>query len=487
MQNPGLSPLKTPPRSARYDVALDPSKAAPPPLVGPRTVGGPLGGAGSAFGESIERRTLRQGVVGALFEGLFGGLCSMNVYVAIKAMGDEGGRWESEISTLMHMLPSILMAFALFYSAGGKVRKRRDYWLAVAFGGRLIVAAVALFTNPWFFVALVAIQAIASAGIAPALNHVWGANCSPAARGRIFTWYSVVAEVATMGGSLVAAVLLDGFHFAGIDLDGSGENYRILYPVAGVIGFAGMIWFWRIRLRFAPTHADDARRTPWRERTAQAFKQVGRLFKRDPDFRLYEIGFLLYGTAFMMVLPTVPLLYKNSLDASYAEFSAGTVVLVQVMHLVMAPIIVRVARRRRVTVVTRIPFVVLTLYPVLLSVVALAAPHNRDLAMAAAYGAFVVFGIGMAFIHFVWNLGPVAFARGQNPLPYTSTHAALVGLRASVGFPISYALIKIFDGQPLPVFALAACLFVAAAVVMTRLDHRLRTAASPSSRYDITQ
>ena len=64
------------------------------------------------------------------------------------------------------------------------------------------------------------------------------------------------------------------------------------------------------------------------------------------------------------------------------------------------------------------------------------------------YVAFAVFGVGMAFIHFVWNLGPVAFARGQNPLPYTSTHAALVGLRASVGFPIGYALTKIFPGQP---------------------------------------
>ncbi|MBE7492016.1 MAG: hypothetical protein HS108_09725 [Planctomycetes bacterium] len=92
----------------------------------------------------------------------------------------------------------------------------------------------------------------------------------------------------------------------------------------------------------------------------------------------------------------------------------------------------------------------------------------------------------MALIHFVWSLGPVAFARGGSPLPYTSTHAALVGVRASVGFPIAFVLMRVFPDQPLPIFGLAMCLFFSAGMVMTVLDRRLKAAATRTSTFAMT-
>ncbi len=478
MQSPILTPLKPPPPSERFKVALN-EPSAPPPPPQPSAKRGALGIAGPPFSEAIERRTLRQAVAGAIFEGLFGGLCSMNVYVALKGMGEGFADWDDAVSTLMQMLPSILMAFAMVYSSGGRVRKRRSYWVFAGVFGRLSVGVVALFTNPFLFVALVAFQSIVSAGIAPALNHIWGANCSARTRGRVFIWYSTAAELATMAGALIAGALLDGFHFAlpffgEIHLNGNPRNYALLYPIAGVIGLAGMLYFWRVRLRYKPTHEDDEVVPAWPARLSQAFNQARALLKRDPDFRLYEFGFFLYGTAFMMVACVVPLFFKNTLDASYKEFSATTVVLVQVMHLGSVPLIVRFASGRRVTVVTRVPFAMLMLYPVILGATALVATTNRDAAMWIAYAAFAWFGIAMACIHFVWNLGPVAFARSGSPLPYTSTHAALVGVRASVGFPLAYLFLWVFGGELLPVFIAATLLFFGAAVVMTMLDRRLK-------------
>ena len=36
--------------------------------------------------------------------------------------------------------------------------------------------------------------------------------------------------------------------------------------------------------------------------------QATGLLKRDPEFRLYEFGFFLYGVAFMMLVPVIPVL-----------------------------------------------------------------------------------------------------------------------------------------------------------------------------------
>jgi hypothetical protein len=76
-------------------------------------------------------------------------------------------------------------------------------------------------------------------------------------------------------------------------------------------------------------------------------------------------------------------------------------------------------------------------------------------------------------VHFVWNLGALAFARQGNALGYTSTHAAMVGLRALIGFPLGYVLMKVFEDTLLPVFATASGLLLIATFVVMRLDRRM--------------
>lgn len=492
MQSPILTPLKPLPPSERHRVTLgEPQSgtASGQPLVGvpvhrPASV---LGAGKRSLSAAVERRTLRYGMAGSAFEGLHNGLASMSTYVAIKGMGAGFERWEELISTLMQMLPSIFMAFAMVWSSGGRVRKHRNYWLFVAFFGRLVLLTVALFVNPFLFVGLVAFQSIVCSGIAPGLNHVWGANLTARNRGRVFTFVSLTSEVTTMAGALIAGVLLDGLHFenAGISIhtDGHAHNYAYVYPAAAVIGFIGMLWFWRIRLRFAPAHASDREVPRFSARLKRAWTQARDLLARDRDFRMYEFGFFLYGTAFMMTAAVVPLFFKNTLQASYKDFSLATVVLVQVMHMISVPLVAKYASKRRVTVVTRIPFWLLVFYPALLGATALVARHDREAAIPLVYAAFTLFGVAMALIHFVWSLGPVAFARGGNPLPYTSTHAALVGVRASVGFPIAYAIMWLFPDEPLPIFGLAMCSFFAAGMVMTVLDRRLRGLANQTTTY----
>ncbi|MCC6466652.1 MAG: MFS transporter [Planctomycetes bacterium] len=482
MQSPLLSPLKSPPPSERHHVVL---AEQPPATAAANGNGAPPGGALGAgavpLSRAIERRTLRRGMTAATFEGLHNGLASMSTYVAIKGMGQGFERWEELISTLMQMLPSVLMAFALVWSAGRRARKHRGYWLFVAVFGRLALFSVALFANPFLFVALVAYQSIVGSGIAPGLNHIWGANLSQASRGRVFTWISIAAEIATMAGALIAGVILDGLHFDGMGLsihtDGEARNYVYVYPAAALIGFAAMMTYWRIRIRFAPASVASHEAPRLSQRLKHAWQIAAGLMKRDPDFRLYELGFFLYGSAFMMTSAVVPLFFKNALQATYKDFSLATVVLVQVMHLLAAPLIARYASKRRVTVVTRVPFVMLMGYPVLLTVTALVARENREAAIPLVYAAFALFGVAMALIHFVWSLGPVAFARGQDSLPYTSTHAALVGFRASIGFPVAFVLMQIFPDEPLPIFGLSFVLFFCGAVAMTVLDRRLKARA----------
>ena len=417
----------------------------------------------------IEAVTFRRALFANAIEGTTGGLLSLNAYVALKALGGEAAGFEAELSTLVTMLPSAAMLFASAYNAGGTVRRRRRYFLFAAVFGRLVFLLVPLIAllpgvaTPFAFVALVGLSALICAGVPPALNQLWGANYVPASRGNRFALISSLSMFMVMTSAWLAGHFLDGRQlFSGI------PNYKLLYPAAALCGALALVTFFSIRMRYAAAiEQRDARGTHAVKRLVRAYGRAYKLLRRDRNFMQYEVGFFLYGIAFMMLLPAVPVLFSRNLNADYSDFSQATVVTTQYTLMLVVPFVAWFAKGRRVTVVTATAFLGLICYPGMLGVTAL----TRQIEFA--YFAFVLFGISMAGVHYVWNLGPVSFARGGNPLPYTSTHTSLVGARALVGFPLGYVLMKIFPDSLLPIFIGAVAMLLVAAVIMINLDRRM--------------
>ncbi|MBX3459138.1 MAG: hypothetical protein KF696_04100 [Planctomycetes bacterium] len=415
----------------------------------------------------IEQRTFRQAAFASAGEGLTQGLMSLNAYVAIKSMGALDAGYEREVATLITMLPSVAMVFATAYDTGPAVRGRRRYFLFAAVFGRLVFMAVPLIvlalTGPmqsFAFVGLVAFSAVICAGIPPALNQLWGANYVPASRGKRFAWNSSLSMLMVMTGAFIAGMVLDAQ-----PLVSNYGNHVILYPVAALCGALALVGFYTIRMRFAAAPRSLAVGTF--NRIKDSYARAFRLMRDDKHFRTYELGFFIYGIAFMMMMPAIPVLFANYLEADYGEFTRATVVTMQLTLMIMAPVVAWLSSGRRVTLVTAAAFSSLALFPAVLTVTAL----TREIMFA--YAAFVVFGLAMSGVHFVWNLGALAFARGGNALAYTSTHAAMVGARAMIGFPLGYVLMKVFADTLLPVFVTASCLLLVATFVIMRLDRRM--------------
>ncbi|MCA8914493.1 MAG: hypothetical protein KDB90_03705 [Planctomycetes bacterium] len=426
-------------------------------------------GRGFRVSHGIEALTFRRAAFASAMEGMTNGMLSLNAYVALKALGGERAGYEAELATLVTMLPSVAMLFASAYNAGGTVRRRRGYFLFAAVFGRMVFAAVPLIVllpglvSPFAFVGLIAFSSLICAGVPPALNQVWGANYVQASRGKRFAWISSVGMFMVMVASWLAGEFLDGSALVrGV------ANYQLLYPAAGVCGALALVTFYSIRVRYAAAiEVAEARDAKPLQRLGRAYVRAFRLLKRDRNFRTYEIGFFLYGVAFMMLAPAVPVLFSRYLHADYADFSRATVVTLQCTLMLVVPFVAWFAKGRRVTIVTASAYLVLIGYPAVLGVTAATGQ------MAFAYGAFVVYGIAMSGVHYVWNLGPVSFAKGGNPLPYTSTHTSLVGARALVGFPLSYVLMKLFPDTMWPIFIGSSVLLLIAAMIMLRLDRRM--------------
>ena len=80
-----------------------------------------------------------------------------------------------------------------------------------------------------------------------------------------------------------------------------------------------------------------------------------------------------------------------------------------------------------------------------------------------------LFGVGWAGVNIAWSLGPINYAPAGVGARYMGVHVALVGIRALIGHPLG-AWVASRTGSSRPTFAMAACFFAAATVLMMRAE-----------------
>ncbi len=419
--------------------------------------------------ELIEKRTFRQALIVAVLMGIANGGFSLNNMIALEVL--DGIKHKEAISTLAPALPSLAMFFSLIFNRGGVVRRRRKYWILAGFGGFFVYALAPLFVYipgglaPFLFVGLIGFSALINSGIPPAQNQLWGANYTSAKRGKLFSYFFCVFWFAEMLTAIGAGMFMDDGPAAN-----STGNFQILYLFSALVGLIAMLMMYRIRLRHtASTQAGDKQGDSTWVRFGRALSRSFSLLKTDRNFRIYEIGFFFYGMAFMVLLPLPALIYSEAyLDRDFTEFATANTAIVTGALILGSLTISRLAKGKRITLVTAGAFVTLLLYPVMLGLLV----ETGD--SYVGYAAFFMFGLAMSGVHFAWNLGPLTFAKGGNAIGHSTTHTMMVGLRAVLAFPIAFVMLVVFEGDLTPIFTTSGVLMTIAVGIMLMLDRSMR-------------
>lgn len=302
----------------------------------------------------------------------------------------------------------------------------------------------------WFIAAMVVLTALDGLYI-PLRGALLRANYAEEVRGRFFGWLSAVSKSATVLSSKVGGLLLDA----------DPRMLRVYYPLAGVAGIVEHVIISRIRW-----HRAEAVRTKATDGVVAHFRSLLRegfeILRTDRDFRTFELGFLLYGTGFLMGHPLIATFMDTNLRLSYAEATWAQGFADPVSYLVVALLVGPIVHRLGVVTVSCASFVVLSLFFVALSFVA---------TPGAFVGLYFVFGAAMAGVNLGWTLGPLRFAPQGRARAYSSVHLFMVGVRIAIGPPVGYALARWTDARC--VFAVSAMLVAAGAVTTGRLARRV--------------
>ncbi len=401
--------------------------------------------------DDIERRTFRRHAFSQVFESTFTSFCWAGADVAVK-----GFDASTLVVTLITMAPGAMQLLSLFASKPmvRLGRRRLLRWSALA--GRLPLLLVLGIGGPYQFLFLLTLQAVAQVFVTASWNSLLRCNYRDAHRGTLFARANVFGALAS-GMSMIGA---------GLWLEYDPTAYRIIYPVAAAAGLLACWIFADIDVRKALRPEDEELTTP------HGFGDLLNILKQDRHYRRYEIGFMLYGLAFMAVMTAKPIRMgsEDQLNFEY-DVLLGARGIFSFFMVIATLSMGRFLDRRGPADLASRCFVLLVIYALILF--SIQSPWQLFLAEA-------VFGTAMAGVHVAWNLGPITFApNASSATSYMLIHVAAVGVRAIFGHSLGGILVET-TGEPRIVFAVAVVLFGLGTLVMRQLarDRRIELQAA---------
>ena len=103
----------------------------------------------------------------------------------------------------------------------------------------------------------------------------------------------------------------------GILLDFDANSYRYFYPMVGILGVVSIFQLTRIEFK----HKVEPTNKPITRALGESFKRILNILKNNTPFRHLELGFILYGFAWMSTHAVITIFYKEALDLNYSSVS----------------------------------------------------------------------------------------------------------------------------------------------------------------------
>jgi len=210
---------------------------------------------------------------------------------------------------------------------------------------------------------------------------------------------------------------------AGIWMEHIEGGYRNIYPIAALFGFIGLGFLASIRT--GGNHSSEPISIN-RHFIISPIIDVIRLLKRRKDYLRFEIAFMLYGAAFMMTLPVVPLFLVDDLELGYHTIGLARGTVSQLVMIGMVPIFGRIFDKSTPHRLAVVIFTLLSLFPLLLLSAKFVDGNMKEMAVYVAFG---YFGIVMSGVIVLWQLSSIRFSGGEDAGVYHSVHVTATGIR----------------------------------------------------------
>ncbi len=274
--------------------------------------------------------------------------------------------------------------------------------------------------------------------------------------------FSTLFSYATSVSKVTMLVVTFGY---GLLLDLDNYVFTWIFPVISLLGIGALYLFTRIEYRQPPPPPEILGRGV-KASIRQSVANMVDILRSNSAYRHFEIGFMLYGIAFMISITVITILFDELLHLNYASvafYKNGY----NVVAILLLPLCGRLLGRVDPRIFAGITYLAMFFYIVSIALTEF-FPFNFEIWGIQVYYmlvSYMVFnGMFVAGMALLWTIGSAYFCSDEDTAEYQSLHLSLVGVRALFA-PIAgvwlYQMIG-FAGT----FSIAAGLLVMAMGVM---------------------
>ncbi|MCB9832802.1 MAG: hypothetical protein H6807_10030 [Planctomycetes bacterium] len=282
----------------------------------------------------------------------------------------------------------------------------------------------------------------------PPRNRMMRANYGAAERGFCYGRSKSIGSGTFFGFALMGAIALTH----------QPDHIYWMLPLVGASSACGLLLYRRIRVRHERRSIAAARALP-RRGFVEVYRDLFRLFRAERPFLAFQIGFMIYGFAFMASIPREIDAVGTILEASPVLIVLGVNGMTPLAKILCVSFFGRLLDRRGPTGTAAISFALLALQPLVIWAAIGAGSLPLWFLGRAAFGA------AMAGVDVCWSMGPIAYGGRERAAAFSAAHIFAVGIRALV-FPMLGYAIHALVGNAL--FGICALVFLGAGLFMAR-------------------
>lgn len=414
---------------------------------------------------SLEKKTFTLHLISQVFSGIAIGIILLQDVILKKTLG--GTDFQVMILTL---LVSSSFLFSIYGSElVNRSKSRTKTILIIGIAAKSFLIILPLFSSPLFYIFCIAAGAYLDSLLLPVWNIVFKHNYSEGNRSKLYSYAS----------TLQTAFILIVSTASGYFLDINHNIYKLLFPIAGILG---IMVYWSLA-RMINLSMDDYKGKNKVSKTYYSFRLIkdiailplrntARIFRENKPFLRFESYFFLYGMAFMVLSPVIPIFLVDGLKLSYSPISFAKGLIFHSALILFTPLMGRYHGTGNPTKFCAYVFSVLALFPLIL----VSAKHFANLGLITntditVYISFFVFGFAMSGVTIAWSLSSIFYAPKNEVSNYQAVHITLTGVRGIFSPALGYAVMKIFEIEF--TFYLSAFLFLIGGIMMWRESKKL--------------
>jgi len=372
-----------------------------------------------------EIKTLKLHLFYSGIEGIAAGALLLTEFIFIKSLKGS--------NVQLAFLFQFSMVVFLFAMVANEILRRypnRKVLLrSIAIASKLPLVALAFFPGVshnqglpaiyhTIFLAIFLLYFVSKIAVIPSINQYLKGNYQHENFGRLFGYSVSVQKV---------AMLLSTFT-AGLLLDLNPNSYRVFYPLVGVLAIISIFQLTKIKF----IHTAEAVNTPLWKSLQLSFRRVFFILKTNKAFRHLELGFMIYGFAWMSTHAVITIFYERALHLNYSSvaFYKNAFNLIAIAFLPFFGRFIGKRDPRRFGIIT---FGSLLLFILFTALTEYYNGHFQLYGIKIYYMLLVaVFfnGLFMGSMPILWGIGSSYFCQPNQAADYQSVHLFLTGVRA---------------------------------------------------------